>query len=223
MSDEEAVRRSYCPLYFKIKKGDRITVNLNMHDLSIDGEDTQSIVWQNRYTKCGFFVPVPSRYNGSKVIGDVYISVNGLEFGKMSFFSKVSSYSDTKDASQVEVLQYKKIFISYSHKDKKIAKAIAEAYRALNSIDYFYDRHSLSPGDRFEKKVFDYIDNCDLFILCWSKNAEGSEWVKKERTRAISAALEEPPRIRLYPISILPHAAPPQDMIESFHFEDYKA
>ena len=73
----------------------------------------------------------------------------------------------------------------------------------------------------FEKSIFGYIDNCDLFILCWSKNAEKSEWVEKEKNRAIEAAIKEPPSLRLYPINISPYAAPPQDMLNRFHFDDY--
>lgn len=221
MSDEDAVKRAYNPLYLKLKNGDKVTVNLDMHNLCIDGESSETEVWHNHYLKFIFFVSVPQDYYQSKAIGDVFISVNGVEIGKMSFFSKIASSSDKLNASQVIVKQYNKVFISYSHKDRKTANAIAEAYRALETVDYFYDRHSLSPGVDFEKSIFGYIDNCDLFILCWSKNAEKSEWVEKEKNRAIEAAIKEPPSLRLYPINISPYAAPPQDMLNRFHFDDY--
>jgi hypothetical protein len=41
------------------------------------------------------------------------------------------------------------ISLSYSHKDDATVKSIAEAYKALGTVDYFYDRHTLSPGDFF--------------------------------------------------------------------------
>lgn len=221
MSDEDTEKRAYTPLYFKLKNGDKVTVHLDMHNLSIDGESSKTEVWHNHYLKYSFFVYVPQDYYQSKVIGDVFISVNGIEIGKMSFYSKIASSTDKLNASEVIVKQYNKVFISYSHKDRKTANAIAEAYRALETVDYFYDRHSLLPGVDFEKSIFSYIDNCDLFILCWSKNAEKSEWVEKEKKRAIEAAIKEPPSLRLYPINISPYAAPPQDMLNRFHFDDY--
>ena len=220
MSDKDTTQRSYTPLNFPIKKGDKISIRLDMHGLSIEGDNTKSVIWQNKYTKCSFFVYVPINYYKSKVKGDVYLSVNGLELGQMSFFSTIGNRGSACSA-QVETKVYKKVFISYSHKDDATVKSIAEAYKALGTVDYFYDRHTLSPGDFFEKEIYEYIDQCDLFVLCWSKNAEDSEWVKKERVRAFNRAIDSPPRLKLYPINIRPYAAPPSDMAGKIHFEDY--
>ena len=221
MSDSTAVRRSYIPLNFPVNRGDKITIELKMHGLSVEGDNIKNIYWQNKFTKCNFFAYIPINYSKHKVIGDVYISVNGMELGQMSFFSEIATNTDKSISSEVLAKPYKKVLISYSHKDDNTVKAIADAYKALGIVDYFYDRHSLSPGEIYEKKIFRFIDNCDLFILCWSKNAENSEWVRKERERAFYAALDVPPRLRLYPINIFPYASPPSDMIGSFHFEDY--
>jgi len=220
-TDVNAVQRSYTPLNIPIKQGDKITITLNLYGLNPTGEATKNLIWQNRMSKCCFFVEIPTNYINRKVMGDVYLSVNDLALGQMSFFSDISNNSDLNRPSEVITKPYKKVFISYSHKDDNIVKAIADAYKAIGVIDYFYDRHSLSPGEVYEQKIFNFIDNCDLFVLCWSKNAEVSEWVKKERVRASTAALCIPPKLRLYPINISPYAAPPSDMIESFHFEDY--
>lgn len=62
---------------------------------------------------------------------------------------------------------------------------MALAYKA-QGVDYFFDRDKLNPGDVYEEKIFDYIDNSDLFILCWSKNAEKSEYVAKEKNLAMA-------------------------------------
>lgn len=220
MSDEDATQRSYTPLNFKIKTGDKITVKLDMHGLSVDGETSKSFIWQNKFTKCCFFVYVPIHHSSLKAKGDVYIYVNGLELGQMSFFSEIKKNPNENISCEVISKLYKKVFISYSHKDENTVKVIVEAYRALG-VDYFYDRHSLPPGSLFEKEIYNFIDKCDLFVLCWSKNAEKSEWIKKERIRAICAAVDVPPRLTLYPINIPPFAPPPPDMIQSFHFEDY--
>lgn len=221
ISDNEATQRSYIPLNFPINAGDKITIKLDMHGLLIDGVNIKEIIWQNKFSKSSFFVHIPLKYNRTKVMGDVYISVNGLELGQMSFYSEINRIRDLTISTEVDCKLYRKVFISYSHKDNDTVKAIAEAYRALGLVEYFYDRHSLAPGELFEKKIFEFIDSSDLFILCWSKNAEKSEWVKKERQRAFYAAIDSPPRLRLYPINISPYAPPPPDMTSKFHFEDF--
>jgi hypothetical protein len=221
MSDKDAVQRSYTPLNFPIKIGDKISVRVDMHGLSVEGDTTKSVIWQNKYTKCSFFVYVPINYDKNKVKGDVYLSVNGLDLGQMCFFTSIERVKGFVRYAKVEAKIYEKVFISYSHKDDATVKSIAEAYRALGTVDYFYDRHALSPGELFEKKIFEYIDQCDLFVLCWSKNAEESEWVKKERVRAFYRAIDNPPKLKLYPINIRPFAAPPSDLAEIIHFEDY--
>lgn len=221
MSDKDTTQRSYTPLNFPIKKGNKITIRIDMHGLSVEGDATKSVIWQNKFTKCSFFVYVPINYDKTRVTGDVYLSVNGMELGQMSFFSSIGRHTDSFHSAQVEAKIYEKVFISYSHKDDATVKSIAEAYKALGTIDYFYDRHTLSPGDFFEKEIYEYIDQCDLFVLCWSKNAEDSEWVKKERARAFIRAIDSPPRLKLYPINIRPYAAPPSDMAGKIHFEDY--
>ena len=220
-ADENATKRCYAPLNFKLRKGDKVTICLDIRSLSLS-DNQKELTWQGKYTKCAFFVCVPMDYNKQKILGEVTLSVKGLMLGQLQFMTKVTNIVTDKGSAEISTKLYKRVFISYSHKDATIANAIAEGYKALGTIDYFFDRHSLSSGELFEKKIFQYIDSCDLFILCWSKNAEASEWVNKERVRAFYAALDEPPRLRLYPINIIPYASPPVDMINAFHFTDYE-
>lgn len=82
--------------------------------------------------------------------------------------------------SKILSRKFEKIFISYAHEDFGKVKYLATAYQA-QGVDYFFDRHTLRIGDVYEKEIFDYIDNADLFILCWSKNAANSDYVSKEK------------------------------------------
>lgn len=112
--------------------------------------------------------------------------------------------------------------LSYAHKDAEQVQLLAEGYRALDNLEYFFDRHKLRPGDEFESKIFEYIDKSDLFILCWSKNAAESEWVTKERLYAFQKYLEgkgvASKRIRIYPLSMKPTADLPTDMGNILNF-----
>lgn len=221
-TDERATKRKSIPLNFKLKKGDEVSIHLGIEHLSLS-DNVKSLIWQGRYTSSAFYVSVPKGFDRNSLFCEVTLSVNGLLLGQLQFVVGISDHATEQGSAEVISKLYKKVFISYSHKDTEIANVIAEGYKALGTIDFFYDRYTLSPGELFEKKIFQYIDDCDLFILCWSQNAKASEWVKKERERALSGALAEPPKLRLYPINILPYAAPPEEMINAFHFTDYNS
>ena len=104
----------------------------------------------------------------------------------------------------------------------KQIKLLALAYKA-QGVDYFYDRDSLAPGDVYEEKIFDYIDSSELFVLCWSKNAAVSDYVAKEKGRALLRAYPQLSKrdatLKICPISIEPRADLPSDMKEVYNFE----
>ena len=197
-SDKKATKRKYAPLNFIIKKGDKVSIRLDIKNLSLS-DNFKELIWQGKYTSSAFYVSLPENFNRNILFGEITLAVNGLLLGQLQFETGIENNVSEQGSAEIVSKSYKKVFISYSHKDAEIANVIAESYKAMETVDYFYDRHSLSPGEIYERKIFDYIDSCDLFILCWSKNAEKSEWVKKERNRAFYAALDVPPRLRLYP------------------------
>lgn len=114
--------------------------------------------------------------------------------------------------AEIKAKTFERIFISYAHQDSEQASKFAAAYKA-QGVDYFFDRDKLGGGDIYEEKIFDFIDHADLFLLCWSKNAERSEYVTKELTRALTHAYPQQSRedatLKIYPVSIEPRAPYP--------------
>ena len=221
-SDKFTDRRDYIPLSLKLKKGDVINV-----DLSIYGEDRlmserKTMIWQGSFTKCSFTYFVPDNISSYELYCEATLSVNGAVVGEMSFKSLLV---DSPRVLNTEIIsrRFNKIFISYAHQDAKQVKMLAMAYKA-QGVEYFYDRHVLCPGDIFEEKIFNFIDQCDLFILCWSKNAAMSDYVNKERHRAMMRAYpqisKEEAKLKICPISIVPRALLPADMKEIYNFEE---
>lgn len=221
-SDEFTDRRDYMPLSLKLKKGDVINV-----DLSIYGEDRlmyerKTMIWQGSFTKCSFAYFVPGNISSYELYCEATLSVNGAVVGEMSFKSLLV---DSPRVLNTEIVsrRFNKIFISYAHQDAKQVKMLAMAYKA-QGVDYFYDRHALCPGDIFEEKIFNFIDQCDLFVLCWSKNAAMSDYVDKERHRAMMRAYpqisKEEAQLKICPISIVPRALLPADMKDVYNFEE---
>ena len=221
-ADANARRRGYAALQCKLKKGDQVTVELKVLGDRLLLHERKMIVWQGSVTSCSFDYFVPQDLDALDLSCEVAFYIQGVPLGDMCFVTTIVE-NPRKLNADVKTRQYNKIFISYSHKDAASVKGFAHALKAQGS-DYFYDRDTLMAGDVYEEKIFSFIDTADLFILCWSKNAAESEYVGKERHRAMLHAY--PFRslcdatLKIYPISIEPRAELPADMRDVYSFEE---
>ena len=220
-SDKNAERRDYIPLSLKLKKGDKVDVEFNVYGETRLASERKSIIWQGSFTKCSFNYFVPEDIDVDELSCEANLFVNGAMIGEMRFLTQIVEVPRNLNP---EILSHRfnRIFISYAHQDAQQIKLLALAYKA-QGVDYFYDRDSLAPGDVYEEKIFDYIDSSDLFVLCWSKNAAASDYVAKEKGRALLRAYPRLSRrdatLKICPISIEPRADLPSDMKEVYNFE----
>ena len=220
-SDKNAERRDYIPLSLKLKKGDRVDVEFNVYGATRLASERKSIIWQGSFTKCSFNYFVRKDIDVDELSCEANLFVNGAMIGEMRFLTQIVEAPRNLNP---EILSHRfnRIFISYAHQDAQQIKLLALAYKA-QGVDYFYDRDSLAPGDVYEEKIFDYIDSSDLFVLCWSKNAAVSDYVAKEKGRALLRAYpqlsQREATLKICPISIEPRADLPSDMKEIYNFE----
>ena len=222
-SDKNAERRDYIPLLNKLKRNDKVDIELNIYGDKIMYNARKCLVWQGSFTKCSFDYFVPNSLEVEELSCEINLFVNGNIVGDMRFLTAIVDYQPTILNPQVITRTFNKIFISYAHQDIEQVKHIALAYKAQGA-DYFFDRDKLAAGDIYEEEIFRYIDNADLFILCWSANAARSEYVSKEMAHALLRAYPQLSRqdakLKIYPISIKPRAAYPQNMIDIYNFEE---
>lgn len=220
-SDKNAERRDYIPLSLKLKKGDKVVVEFNVYGESRLMSERKSIIWQGSFTKCSFDYFVPKDIDVYELSCEANLFVNGAMIGEMRFLTQIVEVPRNLNP-KILSHRFNRIFISYAHQDAQQIKLIALAYKA-QGVDYFYDRDSLAPGDVYEEKIFDYIDSSDLFVLCWSKNAAVSDYVAKEKGRALLRAYPQlslrDATLKICPISIEPRADLPSDMKEVYNFE----
>ena len=220
-SDKNAERRDYTPLSLKLKKGDKIDVEFNVYGETRLMSARKSIIWQGSLTKCSFNYFVPKDIDVDELSCEANLFVNGVMIGEMRFLTQIVEVP-RKLNPEILSHRFNRIFISYAHQDAQQIKLLALAYKA-QGVDYFYDRDSLAPGDVYEEKIFDYIDSSDLFVLCWSKNAAASDYVAKEKGRALLRAYPQLSKrdatLKICPISIEPRADLPSDMKEVYNFE----
>ena len=220
-SDKDAERRDYIPLQCKLKKGDKVDVLLNIYGETFLMSDKKSVVWQGSFTKCSFDYFVPKDIEVDELSCVALLSVNGVPIGEMRFITKIVEQPRQLNP-EIIAHKYNKVFISYSHQDESKVKFLHEGLE-LGSVPHFFDRKYLKAGDVFPQVIQDYINSADLFILCWSENASKSEYVRKERLQALERAFpqvkpEQEAKLRIYPMSIEPHAELPTDMKENYHF-----
>ena len=108
----------------------------------------------------------------------------------------------------------KRVFLSYSSKDRASVALVAEAYRRVG-VACFFDRTSLASGEEWSPRLLKEIERADLFHLFWSTNASASDWVAKEARHALSrrrASWTKRPDITVQMLDGPPWAPHPADL-----------
>jgi TIR domain len=70
-------------------------------------------------------------------------------------------------------------------------------------------------NNRWEKKLYENIDRCDLFLLSWSQAAKDSQWILKEAEYALAHQQKNPGSEP----DLVPVVLPPPNL-SAFHFND---
>ena len=68
-------------------------------------------------------------------------------------------------------------------------------------INFFEDLLTLEPGEHWEKRLYEEIEACDLFLLFWSTEAKASPWVMKEVEYALNRQKKSPDQLPRSPPS----------------------
>lgn len=79
---------------------------------------------------------------------------------------------------RMDAIRKKKVFISYSWKDKPIAEQVRRSIP--NEFDVWIDEEQIKPGDSVSKVIVQGLDSSDYYIIIISENSNTSQWVQKE-------------------------------------------
>lgn len=220
-ADSEAEQKSRANMLLKLESGDKIDVEMRVMGLP-EVAASKSIIWQDNYTKVTFGVEVPTGFDKSRMMVEVLVSVNGAMLGELSFVVDIVSSPDLNEIAGVTSKSFKKMFISYSHKDAEKVKKLPDACD-IAGIKVFFDRDYLKPGDIFPLEIENFINTADIFVLCWSKNAAESEYVNKEIALALQRAYPNKPleeALRFCPYNLEPKAEIPSNL-SNYHFGEF--
>jgi len=226
--DQDTERRSFTTLTTQIMKESLLSFHLEMEGLDVTSP-LQTLVWYGRPASVSFKVTAPKSSNIGNHIGTVTISQNSVPIGHIQFKITVAAASEKTREYENEptgdaVFHYKTAFVSYSHTDRPEVLKRLQIPSILHQYKIRQDILSLEPGDIWEPKLMQYIDECDLFLLFWSTAAKQSEMVRKEIRYALQKKQGNdlaPPKIIPVLIEGPPPVSPPEELLH-IHFNDYR-
>ncbi len=220
--DEEASQRAFQSLKVPLEKGEELSLVLEAKGIEID-EKVQHINWNGDVQSAQFIASVPEDFQKNKTIFTLRVFKGEIPVGHIKFILKITSQTVESEPQPLgnEARRYKKAFVSYSSQDRnEVLKRVQMLDKV--GIEFFQDVLSLNPGERWEQKLYENIDDADVFFLFWSSAAKKSKWVLQELEYAIKQKQgneENPPFIKPVPIEGPPIVKPPEQL-GHMHFND---
>ncbi len=199
--------------------GASVAVALEVRGAACDGA-LQRRTWQGEALDFNFSVEPDADVKQAVFLARVF--VDDAQIGVLAFTRPVGGAHKAAHATgdRVRLKRHKRVFISYSSKDRETVAAIATAYQAAG-VEHFFDRTSLKSGEEWSPRLRQEIDRADLFHLCWSKAAAASEWVEKEAEHALTRRRRaKKPDITVQMLDGPPWAAHPRHQ-DSINFDDF--
>ncbi len=220
---------------------------MTLPGLEID-DSVQTFVWRGRAVSVQFAVTVPPAQAPGNLIGKVTIYLQGTPIGHIRFKIQITARRPRMVPSVPppgepltrpqpimgatgekpeprplghEACRYKQAFVSYAMKDlNEVIKRVQMLARL--HVSFFQDLLDLEPGERWERKLYKKIDDCDVFMLFWSTASKQSQWVTKEVQYALARKEGDdsrPPEI--VPVLIEGPPVPlPNPELAHLHFND---
>jgi hypothetical protein len=203
-----------------IALGSSIGVSLEVRGAACDGAP-QRRTWSGDAIDFNFSVEPDEGVKQAVLLARVFI--DDAQIGVLAFTRPVTGADKAAPVGDgVRLERHKRVFISYSSKDRETVAAIATAYEAAG-VQHFFDRTSLTSGEEWSPRLRREIDRADLFHLCWSKSAAASEWVVTEAEHALTRRRRsngKRPNITVQMLDGPPWAAHPPSL-DSINFDDF--
>lgn len=225
-ADSQATRRAFQSLDMQLEPGTRLDVRLEIDGLDVEEPD-RTMIWSGRRDVRQFVVTTPRRIPVPRVLGRVSVAARGVPVGTLRFVldvAPVGGATRPEDGPHVvptEAVRYERGFVCYSSADRPEVLRRVQGMKAAG-ISVFQDILELDPGDRWERRLYEEIDHCDVFFLFWSKAASASEWVQREIEHALDRQRASPrhlPEMKPVPIEGPPIPDPPPSL-RHVHFND---
>jgi hypothetical protein len=220
--DHETKLRGHRSLVLDAPIGTTLSIGVEIEGF-IFSEQADTHIWNGQPIATAFRFRTSKRCKWGQHGGIVRISEDGTPIGRIVF--QVEVVRDTRGARDRPVgdaaQHYRNCFFSYSSLDQAEMIKRAQGAEAVGA-QTFIDVLNLRPGDEWNPKIFQAIDESDVFVVIWSKNARNSKWVIKESRHALKR-YEQHKSPDFNPIPIEgPPIAPVPRCLRGRHFNDKK-
>jgi hypothetical protein len=187
---------------------------------------TRSFRWEEPVHREEFKMRAAAELDGQTTRGWLRVYLGPLIIAQVNLTFTLDSRVVTQpvqpdDAKSARPLR--KVFASYSHKDKPIVeyieKIVSEAHLG---IEYLRDATKLRSGEVWNDELMRMIDAADMFQLFWSTNSMGSKFVRQEYQYALSRSVPDFVRPVYWekPFPERPEEGLPPEELRRLHFEE---
>ncbi|MDQ1558000.1 MAG: hypothetical protein QOD32_1060 [Pyrinomonadaceae bacterium] len=191
---------------------------------------SQTFSWHKSVHKVEFELRAAASLDGRVARGRLTVFLGTLILADVPLAIRVdsaASLSATRDAPAVvpaSAAPYRKIFPSYSHKDRAVVEQIEHHVHALGD-KYLRDVAELRAGQDWQRWMRDAIREADVFQLFWSHNSMRSVYVRQEWEYALSLGRANFVRPTYWEVPLPESPAenlPPQEL-RQLHFQHLRA
>ena len=114
-----------------------------------------------------------------------------------------------------------KVFLSYAHEDYSQAKKLYDILNSIPSVDIWFDKESLLPGQKWELEIRKAIRASRFFFLLLSKNSTEKKGFYQREIREALRVLEEYPDNEIFLIPVrLDNCEPHFEQLTSLQYVD---
>jgi len=188
----------------------------------------QSFSWQKSVHKVEFEMRAAATLDGQMARGRLTVFLGSLILADVPLAVRVDGASGSPATVAPSVpasaSPYRKIFPSYSHKDRAVVEQIEQHVHALGD-KYLRDLTELRAGQDWQRWMRDAIREADVFQLFWSHNSMRSVYVRQEWEYALSLGRQNFVRPTYWelPLPESPAENLPPDELRQLHFQHLRS
>ena len=94
-----------------------------------------------------------------------------------------------------------RIFIAHTSENEEYARYICSSLSNIFEFEPYLAQDYPSYGENFKDRIQDAIENCNIFIVCFSESALPNQWVNQELGYACAVKKRNPKHHHIIPIS----------------------